>query len=66
MNTIMNTIAKWSHLFCLQHTNAKEVMEVIKSTRNGCFAVYGNIPVSFIKHVAEYIASPIPFIINNY
>ena len=51
--------------FHLQHTTIETVIKIIKSLRNDCSTGYDNIPVSFIKPVAEYIASPLTFIINN-
>ena len=41
------------------------VIKSLESLRNDCSTGYDNIPVSFIKPIAEYIASPLTSIINN-
>ena len=51
--------------FKLQKGTYNDVLKSFKSLRNNCSTRYDNIPVSFIKPVAEYIASPLTFIINN-
>ena len=43
-----------------------EVSNCIKTLRNDCSTGYDNIPVSFIKPVAEYLESPLTLIINNF
>ena len=50
--------------FRLQKGTYSDVLKSFKSLRNNCSTRY-DIPVSFIKPVAEYIASPLTFIINN-
>ena len=45
--------------FCLQHTNANEVIKAIESVKSDCFTGYDNILVSVMKPVAEYITSTI-------
>ena len=47
-----------------QTTNSDEVLKIIKSLRNDFSAGY-NITIFLIKPVAEYISSPLAFIINN-
>ena len=51
--------------FELQTTNSGEVLKIIKSLRNDCSIGHDNIPIFLIKPVAEYISSPLAFIINN-
>ena len=43
-----------------------EENKCIKTLCNDCSPGYDNIPVSFIKPVAEYFESPMAFIINNF
>ena len=49
----------------LQKVTYNDVLKSLKLLRNDCSTGYDNIPVSFIKPIAEYIASPLTFIINN-
>ena len=51
--------------FKLQKVTYNDIVKSLKSLRNDCSTGYDNIPVSFIKPKAEYIASPSTFIINN-
>ena len=51
--------------FKLQRATYSNVLKSLKSLRNACSTGYDNILVSFIKPIAEYIASPLTFIINN-
>ena len=51
--------------FKLQKVIYNDVLKSLKSLRNDCSTGYDNIPVSFIKPIAEYIAWPLTFIINN-
>ena len=51
--------------FKLQKVTYNDVLKSLESLRNDCSTGYDNIPVSFIKPIAEYIASPLTFIINN-
>ena len=51
--------------FKLQKVTYNDVLKSLKPLRNDCSTGYDNIPVSFIKPIAEYIASPLTFIINN-
>ena len=55
-----------SNSFKLWLVTPTEVSKCIKTLRNGLFHSYDNIPVSFIKPVAEYLESPLTFIINNF
>ena len=48
----------------LQKVTYNDVLKSLKSLRNDYSTVY-DIPVSFIKPIAENIASPLTFIINN-
>ena len=49
----------------LQKVTYNDVLKSLKSLRNDYSTGYDNIPVSFIKPIAENIASPLTFIINN-
>ena len=51
--------------FKVQKVTYNDVLKSLKSLRNDCSTGCDNIPVSFIKPIAEYIASPLTFIINN-
>ena len=51
--------------FELQTTNSDEVLKIIKSLRNDCSTGYYNSLIFLIKSYAEYISSPVAFIINN-
>ena len=49
-----------------KEVTCNDVLKSLESPRNDCSTGYDNIPVSFIKPVAEYIASPLNVnIINN-
>ena len=43
-----------------------EVSKCLETLHNNFSTGYNNIPVSFIKPVAEYLESPLTFIINNF
>ena len=49
----------------LQKVIYNDVLKSLKSQRNDYLTGYDNIPVSFIKLIAEYIATRLTFIINN-
>lgn len=51
------TINLQNNFYCNKQT--EEVLKIIKKTSNDCCAGFDNIPVSLIKPVAEYIASPL-------
>ena len=51
--------------FKLQKVTYNDIVKSLKSLRNDCSTGYDNIQVSFIKPIAEYIDSPLTFIINN-
>ena len=51
--------------FKLQKVTYNNIVKSLKSLGNDCSTGYGNILVSFTKPIAEYIASPLTFIINN-
>ena len=51
--------------FKLQKVTYNDVLKSLKSLRNDYSTEYDNIPVSFIKPIAEYIATRLTFIINN-
>ena len=51
--------------FKLKKVTYNDIVKSLKSQRIDFSVGYDNIPVSFIKPIAEYIASPLTFIINN-
>ena len=51
--------------FKLQKATYNDIVKSLKSLRNDCSTGYDNIQVSSIKPIAEYIVSPLTFIINN-
>ena len=51
--------------FVIKHTTCTEVDKLISELRNDCSSGFYNIPVKFIKPVAEEITSPIVNIINS-
>ena len=51
--------------FKLQKATYNDIVKSLKSLRNDCSTGHDNIQVSFIKPIAEYIDSPLTFIINN-
>ena len=51
--------------FKLQKVTYNNIVKSLKSLGNDCSTGYDNILVSFTKPIAEYIASPLTFIINN-
>ena len=51
--------------FNLQKVTYNEALKSLKLLQNDCSTGYDNTPVSFIKPIAEYIASSLTFIINN-
>ena len=55
-----------SNSFKLRLVTLTEVSKSIKTLRNDCSTGYDNIPVSFIKPLAEYLESPLTFIKNNF
>ena len=61
LRSYISSLKDKSNSFTLRLATPTEVSKCIKTT----FTVYDNIPVSFIKPVAEYLESPLTFIINN-
>ena len=51
--------------FEVQATNSYEFIIIIKSLHNNCSPEYDNAGIFLIKPMAEYISSPLAFIINN-
>ena len=51
--------------FKLHKVTYNYVLKSLKSLQNNCSTGYNNISVSFIKPIAEYIASPLTYILNN-
>ena len=51
--------------FAIKHFAFTVLNKVISKLRNDCASGYGNIPVKFIKPVAEDITSPTVNIINS-
>ena len=50
-----------SNSFKLRLVTPTEVSKCTKTLRNDCSTGYNNIPVSFIKPVAEYLESPLKY-----
>ena len=61
----MNSLTSNPISFKLRKAAYSEVLKCLKSLPNDCSTRYDNFLVSFIKPVAEYIASPLTFLINN-
>ena len=51
--------------FKLRPVSYKETLQEVKSIRNYCSTGNDNIPISLVKLVAENIASPLTYIINE-
>ena len=51
--------------FHLNHTNYKGVYKIITNIKNDCSSGHSNIPVQYLKPVAEYITSLMVHIINS-
>ena len=51
--------------FKLRPVSYKETLQEVKSIRNDCSTGKDNIPISLVKLVAENIASPLTYIINE-
>ena len=48
-----------------QQTNSEEVLKIVKNIRNDYSNGFGDTQISLIKHVAEYIVSPLVHKINT-
>ena len=66
LRSYISSLKDKSNSFKLRLVTPTEVSKCIKTLRNDCSTGYDNIPVSFIKPVAEYLESPLTFIINNF
>ena len=66
LRSYISSLKDKSNSFKLRLVAPTEVSKCIKTLHNDCSAGYDNIPVSFIKPVAEYLESPLTFIINNF
>ena len=51
--------------FKLEHTTYNTILKALKKIRSDCSTGYDNIPIRYLKHVAEALASPLTCIINN-
>jgi hypothetical protein len=51
--------------FRLRKFTYREVLSELKNLRSDCSCGPDNIPVKFIKLVAEHLASPLTYILNN-
>ena len=54
-----------NNTFVIQYTTYTEVKNITSELRNDCSSGFDNIPIKFLKPVAEEIASPIVHIINS-
>ena len=61
----INSLTSSHDSFKLQKVTYNDIVKSLKSLRNDCSTGYDNIQVSSIKPIAEYIVSPLTFIINN-
>ena len=66
LQSYISSLKDKSNNFKLRLITLKEENKYIKTLRNNCSTGYDNIPVSFLKPVAEYLESPLTFIINNF
>ena len=66
LRSYISSLKDKSNSFKLRLVTPTEGSKCIKTLRNDCSTGYDNIPVSFIKPVAEYLESPLTFIINNF
>ena len=66
LRSYISSLKEKSNSFKFRLVTPAEVSKCIKTLRNDCSTGYDNIPVSFIKPVAEYLESPLTFIINNF
>ena len=64
--TLLNDLPdeKYDQSFRLNHTNYNEVYKIITNLGNDCSSGQNNIPVRYLKSVAEYITSAMVHIIN--
>ena len=51
--------------FHLNRTNCNEVYKIITNLKNDCSSGHDNIPVRYLKSVAEYVTSPMMHITNT-
>ena len=51
--------------FKLRSVSYKETLQEVKRIRNGCSTGNDNMPISLVKLVAENVASPLTYIINE-
>ena len=65
--TLLNNLPgeNYDQSFHLKHINYNEVYKIITNLKNNCSSSHDNIPVWYLKHVAEYITSPMVHIINT-
>ena len=66
LRSYINSLKDKSNSFKLRLFTVTEVSNCINTLRSDCSTGYVNIPVSFIKPVAEYLESSLMFIINNF
>ena len=65
--TLLNNLPdeNYDQSFHLNHTNYNDVYKIITNLKNNCSSGHHNIPVRYLKPVAEYITSPMVHIINT-
>ena len=65
--TLLNNLPdeNYDQSFHLNHTNYNEVYKIITNLKNDCSSGHDNIPVRYLKSVAENITSPMVHIINT-
>ena len=67
LTSLLNNLPdeNYDQSFHLNHTNYNEVYKIITNLKNDCSSGHDNIPVRYLKPVAEYITSPMVHIINT-
>ena len=67
LTSLLNNLPdeNYDQSFHLNHTNYNEVYKIITNLKNDCSSGHDNIPVRYLKPVAEYITSPLVHIINT-
>ena len=66
LRSYISSLKDKSNSLKLRLVSPAEVDKCIKTLCNDCFIGYDNVPVLFIKPVAEYLESPLTCIVNNF
>ena len=67
LTSLLNNLPdeNYDQSFHLNHTNYNEVYKIITNLKNDCSSGHDNIPVRYLKPVAEYTTLPMVHIINT-